>query len=426
VVVDRNVPYSMGYTSCMPDTVVQYTVALPGGGPFRLEDWQVDGEALSGYFTSIYELANLVNVLDPDSDWSLQNNAMLLGGDPAKTYGPLHIIPAVGDTAHFQPSVSLVQRGTELTFLPGEHIVVFRRLQTGCQDTVVVLVECLDCPPFHNYIPDATGLLTFSIPDCDAGTVLCTTIPEEALDHHTVLVDGLAYDDFETCPGDFAGIRLDTGSFEIVLNNVLSGCQDAFTANVTCQIVVADTTIAMPDDASTLKNTTVQIPVLMNDLINGITGNTTGIGAVTLLTLPPFGTAAYDPQTGLVSYTPGNDRCEEVQFVYRITDTQGRSSSATVTVNIRCDRILVYNGLSPNNDGANDLWRIDGIEQYPDNEVRVFNRWGNLVFERQGYSNDLPWDGEWNGRYLPDGTYFYVIDLGDGSGAVSGYLQILR
>jgi gliding motility-associated-like protein len=59
--------------------------------------------------------------------------------------------------------------------------------------------------------------------------------------------------------------------------------------------------------------------------------------------------------------------------------------------------------------------------------VQVFNRWGNLVFEQKSYRNDEAWDGQWNGKDLPDGTYFYVIDLGNGQAEkISGWLQIVR
>ncbi len=90
-------------------------------------------------------------------------------------------------------------------------------------------------------------------------------------------------------------------------------------------------------------------------------------------------------------------------------------------------------GFSPNNDFNGDEWIIEGIEEYPANKVRVFNRWGNTVFETSGYNNrDKVWRGESNGKMtpgkkeVPDGTYFYVLDLGDGSKLKSGYIIIRR
>ncbi len=79
--------------------------------------------------------------------------------------------------------------------------------------------------------------------------------------------------------------------------------------------------------------------------------------------------------------------------------------------------------ITPNGDDMNDIFVIDNIEYYPNNKLQVFNRYGNLVYEKEGYLNDwngnanvskginLIFDGEGN-ETLPSGTYFYVLDLG--------------
>jgi gliding motility-associated-like protein len=90
-------------------------------------------------------------------------------------------------------------------------------------------------------------------------------------------------------------------------------------------------------------------------------------------------------------------------------------------------------GFSPNGDGVNDFFEIVGIGNYPDNKVTIFNRWGNLVYEAAGYDNgSVRWNGENTGNLsvgsgpVPEGTYFYVIDLGDGSAVLSGYVFLNR
>jgi gliding motility-associated-like protein len=65
--------------------------------------------------------------------------------------------------------------------------------------------------------------------------------------------------------------------------------------------------------------------------------------------------------------------------------------------------------ITPNADGANDLWVIRNIEAYPKATVKVYNRWGNIVFEKAGYLNN--WNGTRNGKPLPVATYYYVIEL---------------
>lgn len=83
---------------------------------------------------------------------------------------------------------------------------------------------------------------------------------------------------------------------------------------------------------------------------------------------------------------------------------------------------------TPNNDGKNDLFVVDQLHNlYPFCEVKIVNRWGNLVYESVGY--ERPWDGTRNnnGEPMPLGTYFYRIRLNDGSGEeLSGSISIVR
>ncbi|SIR14322.1 T9SS type B sorting domain-containing protein [Maribacter ulvicola] len=79
---------------------------------------------------------------------------------------------------------------------------------------------------------------------------------------------------------------------------------------------------------------------------------------------------------------------------------------------------------TPNGDGNNDTWVVPGIENYPGNIVKVYNRWGHVVFETKGYSNN--WGGFYNSNkeQLPVGSYMYVIDLGNGSAPLQGWIFI--
>lgn len=90
--------------------------------------------------------------------------------------------------------------------------------------------------------------------------------------------------------------------------------------------------------------------------------------------------------------------------------------------------IEVFNGVSVIQDGQNDWMKIRNIELYPANRVTIFNRWGDKVFEMSAYDNNQKaFRGESNingNNKLPGGTYFYSIDLGDGSPKTTGYLQI--
>ncbi len=99
-----------------------------------------------------------------------------------------------------------------------------------------------------------------------------------------------------------------------------------------------------------------------------------------------------------------------------------------ITLGILSEDIVVYNAISSNDDGRNDVLLIWNIEAYPNNRVSIFNRWGDLVFETRGYNNDTnAFRGYANvsgNSRLPAGTYFYIIDRGDGSPRVTGYLSL--
>ena len=79
---------------------------------------------------------------------------------------------------------------------------------------------------------------------------------------------------------------------------------------------------------------------------------------------------------------------------------------------------------TPNGDGNNDAWVIPGIDNYPNNRVSVYNRWGHEVFATQSYRNN--WEGFYKSRNekLPAGSYLYIIDLGDGSAPLQGWIFI--
>ena len=91
--------------------------------------------------------------------------------------------------------------------------------------------------------------------------------------------------------------------------------------------------------------------------------------------------------------------------------------------------IIIPEGFSPDGDGINDFFVIKGIENYPDNYIKILNRWGNTVFETNGYNNN------WNGKStkgltvgnndLPEGTYFYILKLTSGK-IKKGYIYLKR
>jgi large repetitive protein len=117
---------------------------------------------------------------------------------------------------------------------------------------------------------------------------------------------------------------------------------------------------------------------------------------------------------------------------YSVTIWDGNGCTATQEFTIGAD-IVIYNGVSANGDGLNDFFIMDCIDQFPNNNVKIFNRAGAIVWENDGYDNtDVYFDGVSNkgivagSRVLPAGTYFYLVDKGDGTDPLSGYLELIR
>ncbi|MBN1157912.1 MAG: gliding motility-associated C-terminal domain-containing protein, partial [Bacteroidales bacterium] len=99
-------------------------------------------------------------------------------------------------------------------------------------------------------------------------------------------------------------------------------------------------------------------------------------------------------------------------YVYG-TSPEGCVESDSVHVIIAA-QIEIFSGFSPNGDGINDTWVIKHAVEYGDRiRVQVFNRWGEPVFESKGYGGANEWDGTRNGRPMPVGVYYYIINVGD-------------
>jgi gliding motility-associated-like protein len=86
--------------------------------------------------------------------------------------------------------------------------------------------------------------------------------------------------------------------------------------------------------------------------------------------------------------------------------------------------VNVPNAFSPNGDGINDVWNIRNLADYPDATVKIFDRYGKLVYTSRGYSK--PWDGTRNGTALPVGTYSYIIQVKQGDTPLNGSVTIIR
>ncbi|WP_412468703.1 gliding motility-associated C-terminal domain-containing protein [Pedobacter sp. KLB.chiD] len=111
---------------------------------------------------------------------------------------------------------------------------------------------------------------------------------------------------------------------------------------------------------------------------------------------------------------------------YRViaTNKEGCSQAEEITIDVRQPLPAVPNNVvTPNGDGKNDYWVIANIMDYPNNNVKIFDRAGRLIYSKKSYHND--WDGRLNGLILNEDAYIYVLDLGNGTAIIRGTVSIV-
>jgi gliding motility-associated-like protein len=115
----------------------------------------------------------------------------------------------------------------------------------------------------------------------------------------------------------------------------------------------------------------------------------------------------------------------DIDRFYTLTVTDSRGCQTTDTVYIKVSpNIKLPNTFTPNGDGINDTWEIDGLSAYTQATVDIFNRYGQKLFHSVGYP--IPWDGTYNGKPLPTGVYYYIIDTKFNNQVLSGDITIIR
>jgi len=110
-------------------------------------------------------------------------------------------------------------------------------------------------------------------------------------------------------------------------------------------------------------------------------------------------------------------------YTLTVTDSLGCVSSDQTTIVIP-PQLMVPNTFTPNGDGINDLWDIQGLIAYYSATVDIFNRYGTKIFHSVGYPK--AWDGTYSGSPVPAGVYYYIIDTKVNGMIISGYVTVIR
>ncbi len=197
-----------------------------------------------------------------------------------------------------------------------------------------------------------------------------------------------------------------------------NGC----TADSTFLIEIYPYPNAIDDNNTTNQDTAVTTYVIFNDNMSGtLSVIVDGLHGSTLIT------------GDSILYTPDPGYFGTDVFTYTLCSENCPTQCDTATVTIVIDEVLplmIPGGFSPNGDGQNDLFDIQGLENYPQNSLTIINRWGDIVYMANPYNND--WDGSSNtginiaGDHVTDGTYFYVFTPAPGVEPIKGSLEVRR
>ena len=253
-------------------------------------------------------------------------------------------------------------------------------------------------------------------PACEGGT----------LNLSTTLISGASYE--WKGPG---------GTIALVPEPVIQNASAAMNGNYTvtaskngCSTTsppLALTVITAPNANNDLVMVEYQTPKTFSVVDND--GLAVGNYSINVLQQPMHGSLSYQGN-GQFQYNPAAKFRENDQFIYEVcyTDCPDLCDFALVTLEVRhpADTCVMVNVITPNEDGINDQFVISCLEfgNHPDNHLIIFNQWGDKVFEASPYEND--WKGTYQGKDLPDGTYFYIFRLDAKSEVQKGFVMVHR
>ncbi len=393
---------------------------LPGRGlvgPYSLDRWSINGILFNGEFRTAQELLALMLSWDPSGKWVIVpdptgQTTLIRGGNPQNSYSAMQVTQkntgiktVLGINAVFMPiSVSV-------PLPPGTHKVKIVDPPGFCQDSVIAMMGCITTSTFRDSLGGGKSK-TYCLDLSDLpGQV--TGIKEVCGAQQIGIVDVKIEGSCVT----LTGIKVGQQTVCIVACDNLGFCDTTkLSINVTGNAqLIPD---AVNDTIKAKQETVLTIPVLLNDKFQNLSSRT-------IQKTPSHGTAAFLPD-GTVSYSPAKGYCDEKtpdSFTYTLCSSLG-CDTATVFITVECKSLHVFNAFSPNGDGINDFFIINGLQNFPNHKLQIFNRWGNLIYEAVKYQNN--WAGTWEGRDVPDGTYIYMLDLGDGSKPLKGTVYIRR
>lgn len=276
-----------------------------------------------------------------------------------------------------------------------------------------VIVQSGTCPV------DTTGIeIVGVVPQTVAGTVLSSSVACSGTNIDTLFLSGNT--------GTITGWISSTNnglSWNPIANTSTSQVYNGLTQTTWFAAIVQSGTCNIDTTVSAIITVAGEPAVDAGNDISIIQGQSTvlsGSGA---------GTPIWSPITGLSDpavFSPTANPGSTTTYILTVTDSNSCINSDTIIITVIQGGFngKISNLFTPNGDGINDFWYIEGIQNFPDNEVFIYNIYGKEVYTKKAYSND--WQGTYNGSELPDGTYYYVIRFDSSDKIQKGTVDILR
>jgi gliding motility-associated-like protein len=289
-----------------------------------------------------------------------------------------------------------------------------------------------------------TGSVSSNDSDVD-GTLVYSVTPVNGPSHGTIVITS---DGNYTYTPENGFVGTDIIEIQVCDNGTPSSClTETLTINVSSSLSVNP--VAKDDSFTTSVGQNITMNILNNDVrgsadieVSSVDLDPSEPGKQNVITLPGKGTASVD-ETGVLHFEPESGFTGTVEFNYSVNDVNGNPSNiASITISVQSslpEGVVVPNAFSPNGDGLNDQFVIEGAENL-DVALYVYNRWGNIVYSNSNYKNS--WEGNTSNvqdpgnatkislgtsdSKLPDGTYFYIVEFADQSKRYSGFVELRR
>jgi gliding motility-associated-like protein len=346
---------------------------------------------------------------------------------------------AIGDNIN-NPDCRVYSPGITITVNPLPVIGGLEASESACAGSTLALMAAGDATSYKwtgpNLPPtNANPLILTNLSAANAGTYTVTAFSQyncqsTATTRLSILPQAAARVSPNTriCQGDSTQLRASGGVSYLwspgsTLSDSTSATPFASPTDTTTYKVIVTNANGCQDSAKTT------VSVLKAPIANAGAGHVIFAGqSVQLNGTVKYSSSAYwTPATGLSdpnTLNPFASPTQDTKYtLHALSANNCGMDTSSIFIRVY-QKITIPNTFTPNNDNNNDTWEINALITYPNCSMLVFNRYGQAVFKSTGYAK--PWDGTYEGKPVPAGAYYYVLDLKDNKPPLSGFVMVVR